>query len=345
MDLVEEHFMKTDHTCITFNDDHAFCVRPDEVDSLVEKIRRKNNPYCRLDDFKQYGGGNVHVLTFEKPGANRQNMRRLFVSRPHAFEPAGTAACMEFAKLLLGMDEYEGRFSDWRQKIMDHVIITVVPDANPDGSNRAPVKFWDGSGESYEEFLMWMFGKTHDDPPKLIQRVDRWDDRKVHPAHIGLTYERINEHEYVEPNRDYESTFFKSFFSMNDEYHYDTWIDLHQTEFIDSPANAMVLLPAAWQDMDEKRRNAHLALGRAIHDRWRAEGGNPIDEPITPYGGDSENDARQREYLKKVWAGVTDNVMHLTIEIQNHSPKTPPPMQVSLELAAVLETLEQMINT
>jgi hypothetical protein len=228
-------------------------VTPDEMDLLVEELSASSSPALRIDTFRQYTGRNVYALTLTEPSHDPEDKRRLFVSRPHAHEPAGTAACAELVKSLVGYKDYAERNADWRKWVLENFVVTFVPDANPGGSQRAPVKFWDGLKIPNEQFFLWMFGESGETPGERFPRVAAWDMRKVTPpALLGIAYEQIDEYTYVEPNRDYRSTFFRSFFELDEVHHYHVWLDLHQTEFINSDRNTQVNLPTCYDELSEE---------------------------------------------------------------------------------------------
>lgn len=313
--------------------EHPFVVFPSEVDALVKQVKG-----AKVFAFKQFTGHTAWALTFGADGV-LDHKKKLFVSRPHAHEPAGVAACTELIQALAGLGVYAGAWDDWRNWVLSNFVITLVPDANPMGSERAPVKFWDGSEIPNEKFFLWMFGESGETPNERFPRVACWDRREVtEPALLGIAYEQIDDFVYVEPNRDYRSTFFKSFFELDEEYHYDVWLDLHQTEFINSNRNADVHLPTCMYDLPEDMQEKHHSLGNLLHDCWRREGGVPRDTPSIPY----QNNATQKAFLDAVWKPISERMVHVVTEIQNNNERTPIAMQVHLQLAAMMETLYWM---
>ena len=313
--------------------DYGYVVFPNAVDALVEQVVG-----AQVDRFEQWSGHTVWAITFGDDG-DVSTKRKLFVSRPHAHEPAGVAACGELIRALAGLGDYADGWQDWREDILSKFVITLVPDANPMGSARAPVTFWDGSKIPNEQFFLWMFGESGEKAGERFPRVACWDKREVvEPALLGIAYEQIDDHIFVEPNRDYRSTFFKSFFELDKKYQYDVWLDLHQTEFINSDSNSDVHLPTCLYDLPEEMQTKHQSLGDALHVCWRKAGGVPRDTPSVPY----QNNATQKAFLDAVWKPISERMVHVVTEIQNNNPKTPAPMQVHLQLAALMETLDWM---
>jgi hypothetical protein len=318
---------------------HLYHVTPDEVDVLVGELEAMGVPELDICSFRQYSGRNVHALTLTDPESDNGGKQRLFISRPHAHEPAGTAACTELAKALAGYEDYADQNGGWRQWVLENFVVTLVPDANPGGSQRAPVKFWDGSEIPNEQFFLWMFGESGDTPGERFPRVDTWDSREVTPPSLlGIAYEQIDEYTYVEPNRDHRSTFFKSFFELDTLHHYGLWLDLHQTEYVNSDRNCHVGLPTMYDALPQVLQEQHLELGDAVHARWAREGGTPYDHPLASY----QNNQVQRDFLARVWAPISGRMVHLVTEVQNNNIRTPVATQVRLQLAAVLETMAWM---
>ena len=317
--------------------DYVYHVYPHEVNALVREL--DGTPELTTNTFRQYSNHIVQALTITDPRVDRSTKKALFVSRPHAHEPAGTAAILELAKALLGQGIYKETHPSWRSHILQNYVITLIPDANPFGSERAPVKFWDGSEIRNEQFFLWMFGESGEKPGERFPRLADWNLQEVTPpALLGIAYEEIEKNIYVEPNRDYRSTFFQSFFDLDPTYHYDVWLDLHQTEFINSERNTEIHLPTCHDDLPNPLKDQHYALGAAIQRRWQDSGGISSNKPKVPY---RTNDI-QRDFLTKVWLPISSRLIHVVTEVQNNNPRTPTPMQVYLQGVALLETLEWM---
>ena len=320
-------------------DESQYHVTPDEVDALAAELQAMDVAGLRIDDFPQHGGRRVHTFTLDCQGEGSEARRRLFVARPHAHEPAGTAACTELVKAITGYGDYRSSNGEWRRWVLERFVLTLMPDANPTGSQRAPVKFWDGTTIPNERFFLWMFGESGEVVGERFPRVDAWDMREVAPPSLlGIAYEQIDAFTYVEPNRDTRSTFFRAFHQLDETYAYEVWLDLHQTEYINSDRNAHVALPVCLDELPPDVQERHRSLGEAIHARWREEGASPFDHPEAPY---RTHDV-QRNYLAKVWRPITERMVHVVSEVQNNNVRTPVQTQVRLEMAAVLEAMSWM---
>ncbi len=317
-------------------------VTPDEVDKLVKVLEGLNRPYLRVDRFKQYMGRSVYALTFANLEAAPK--RRLFVSRPHAHEPAGVAAIMALARILADDGEYGAPYAAWRDWALKHFVITLVPDTNPGGSQRAPVKFWDGSLMTNKQFKRVMFGESGTTKGEQFPRVAAWDAREVtFPRRVGIAYEQIDEYTYVEPNRDTRAMSFKSFFALDEEFHYDVWMSLHQTEFLNSDLTCKTNLSTVHDELPVKLQDLDVALGNAILARWRkVDGVRASEKPMIGYNYDADEARRQKAFLSKVWRPIYVRMVAMTTEVHNNNPVTPPELQVRLQLLSMLATLDWM---
>ena len=132
--------------------------------------------------------------------------------------------------------------------------------------------------------------------------------------------------------------FFRSFFECDNTRHYNVFLDLHQTEYVNSDRNTHVGLPTTYETLPETIQEQHRSLGEAIHRRWRQEGATPIDHPVITY----KNNPTQRDFLARVWGPISERMVHIITEVQNNNTRTPVSMQVRLQLAAVLETMVWM---
>ncbi len=302
-------------------DEDDLIATPDEADRHVERYETAEN--VRLDRFTQYGGRTVYALTVGDGPIG------VFVSRPHAHEPAGTAASWLMLKWLSGSDT---AMATWRQDVWSRFTLTFVPDANPGGSERAPVRFWDGTRIPNETFFLWMFGERGDAPGERFPRVPSWDDREtVPPRLLGIAYEQIDDRTYVEPNRDHRSTFFRSFFEMQEQRAYESWLDLHQTEYVGSKNNCHINVPTGLSSFAPDLQERYVAMAESIHERWREEGAHPRDHPGSGYPRRSG----QAAYLNKAWDEIERTLYHLVTEVQNNNTRTPVRTQVRLQVAAV----------
>lgn len=299
-------------------------VGPDEADAFVGGL--DGNPDVEVQAWRQFGGRDAYRITLGTRG-----MPHVFVTRPHAHEPAGTAACFEVLRRLVQRPD-----DAWSAWVLGNFRLSFLPDANPGGSQRAPVKFWDGGAYPNEVFFLWMFGEAGEKEGQRFPRVDAWDMRQVVPPRlVGIAYERLDEHTYVEPNRDHRSTFFRAYFALHAAEPVDLWLDLHQTEYVGSEYNCHINLPLGYDDLSAPMQQHCTRLGQAIHERWRGEGARPRPALAVPY----RNNPDQFNFLKAAWGPISARTLHLVTEVQNNNPKTPVGRQVWLQLAAIDQAL------
>lgn len=308
-----------------------YVVTPDEVDAEVACIEGEAD--VRVDRYVQFGGRTAYAITLP---CRPEGSLRLMVGRPHAHEPAGTAACFEMVRQLIDLDSEN---EAWRDAVRDRFTVTFMPDANPSGSQWAPVRFWNGAEIPNETFFLWMFGGSGEKNGERFPRVGCWDLREVvEPALIGIAYEQIDDYVFVEPNRDHRSTFFRSFFELDAELGYHVWLDLHRTEYLGSENNCHINMPTALNACSDVLKALYSNIGRAIITRWKDEGANPRPKPQTPY----RNRSDQFEFLRKGWQGIASRLVHIVTEVQNNNVRTPVQTQVVLQLTAIDTTMRWM---
>jgi len=306
-------------------------ARSYQVDRQVRLWQRDHADLMDVDYVDQYVGLKAYAITVTNFSIPSEKKEKLLFSIPHAHEPAGTVACMNVINQLLtgqNLDESESDISD-RQKILDKCILSFIPDANPDGRSRAPVDYWDGTKYTNDEFWTFMRGRDPE-TKKMWKRMGRWSIRNEVPETIGIVYEHISEHEYVEPNRDFDSAYFRLVKRVWAKYGYGRWLDIHQTEFENSKYNAMVILPIVQDELPEHIQKANVQWADEIAKRWKEIGAEPIPES-KPLGYTGE----QGEYFRRTWREFMPMIPEITTEIQNNNTRTHPNMQAQLQEVAI----------
>ena len=313
-------------------------VRPAQTEPKLLAWAKQYPTQVALEPQKTLGGHTAYAVTVTNRSLPDGPKRKLLVAQPHAHEPATTAGMMNvLAQLLDGVDLLGRPTTLDRRRILDQTVLTFIPDGNPDGRAKAPADWWDGSQYSNQEFLDFVFGREADG--RRAKRVGRWSAREHQPALIGFVYEKINDHEYVEPNRDRESTYFKLILRMRERYEYDLLLDLHQTEFERSPYNAMILLPFMQKQLPEPIQDRNVRWGRAIIEAWRALGEKPMPDPVPlGYGED------QIQYFRKCWGEIYQRTPCLGVEVQTNSPRTPPRAQMALIEASIRASIDRLLE-
>lgn len=280
----------------------------------------------------------TYALTVTDREVPDEGKRKCLFAVPHGHEPAGTVACMNVLSQLLEGCELDGSETSLdREAILRRTLLTFIPDANPEGRSRAPEDWWDGLRHTNEAFLKVAFG-IDAETGERFKRVDRWRTTEDRPSLVGIAYERIDEVTYVEPNRDWDSSFFRLIHRLTERQKYDQVLDLHQTEFERSPHNCMVLLPITWDTLPDTIRGYSQAWAEEITDAWREmEDADPRVPIALGYTG------QQRAYFEARWGAMYRACPHLTVEIQNNSPRTPPDLQRRLSEAAIWVSVERLV--
>lgn len=306
-------------------------ARPYQVESQIHKWQKDHSDILDIDSVDQYVGLKAYAITVTNKAISSDSKEKLLFSVPHAHEPAGTVACMSVINQLLTGQNFDGSASDIRdrQGILDKCVLSFIADANPDGRSRAPVDYWDGTKYTNDEFWTFMRGRDPE-TKKMWKRMGRWSMRNETPETIGIVYERLNDHEYVEPNRDFESAYFRLVRLIWKKYGYGRWLDIHQTEFENSKYNAMIILPIVQNELPEHIQKANMEWANEIVKQWQAIGAEPIPES-KPLGYTGE----QAEYFRKTWREFMPMIPEITTEIQNNNARTHPNMQAQLQEVAI----------
>jgi len=309
-------------------------VRPWHTEPQILSWAKQHAELVTLDREQTYQGRTAYAITVTNPATDLAGKQKLLFSQPHTHEPAATAAMMNVLAQLLDGRHLDGRPSDLpRQAILDRALLTFIPDGNPDGRARAPEDWWDGTKYPNDEFGKFMFGRKADGG--RFQRVDRWSNREFQPAFIGIAYEQINDHEYVEPNRDRESSFFQLVLRNSARYGYGYHLDLHQTEFEKSKYNAQMILPCLQNELPPELRDRNQRLAEAIVEAWGEAGAEPMPK-VAPlaYGED------QLRYFRRCWGDIYRARCQVSTEVQNNNVRTPPRKQMELEEIAIRTAIE-----
>jgi hypothetical protein len=321
----------------------AWLSHPDEVDAKVRDWQAARPDTFAAEAKTQFAGRPVWALTVTDKSVPDEDKRKLLCFKPHAHEPAPIAAQMNVVHQLLTGETLDGRPSKFdRERILRECLLVFMPDANPDGTARAPVEAWDGSQYTNDEFWAWMRG-IDPETGKMWKRVDLWDDRQENPLPLryGIVYEQISPHEYVEPNRHHASTLFQWIFEWLRRFpRWDQFLSLHQTEFVNQPLNCMMILPCLYHELPPEIQEYSRQWAEEIVAAWgTVEGALPLDriEPLKYTG-------QQRQYFVERWGDLYPRVPIITSEIQNNSPQTPPVLQQRLNEVAIRVSIERLLQ-
>ncbi|MEW6355078.1 MAG: M14 family zinc carboxypeptidase [Planctomycetota bacterium] len=314
---------------------------PHQVDKLVEQWQEKYPRYLIVDFLTQHLRQKVYMLTVTDRDAPQRGKKKQMFTVPHAHEPAGTVGSLNFIHQLLTGHHLDGTASTLdRKRILEKTLISFNPDSNPGGRMRSPVHFWDGTRYTNEEFWAWMRGI---DPETLsmFKRVARWSIREENPLRIGIVYEQLNEHEFVEPNRDMGSSLLRLVVRYCNKWRYDQYLSLHQTEFQGRAdrANAMIILPVVQTEIGQELQECNMNWAMDIIGQWKRAGARPI-EAVKPlnYG------EPHRSWFIECWGWLEKQMPCITVEIQNNNPDTPPEKQLLFMDVAIRESAERLLR-
>ncbi|MBD3182061.1 hypothetical protein GF312_07205 [Candidatus Poribacteria bacterium] len=316
-------------------------VKPHQTETKFLEWGQEYPHLVELDSICQYVGLNAYSITLTDKSISLDQKEKLIFAVPHAHEPAGTAACMNYINQILTgkhLDQTESEIYN-REEILQKCVLTFLSDPNPDGRSRSPVDYWDGTKYTNEEFWTFMRGRDPE-TKKMWKRMDRWSIQNENPETIGIVYEQVSSHEYVEPNRDFGSAYFRLIKRAGEKYGYGRWLDLHQTEFEKSKYNAMIILPIIQNELPEHIKQANVEWADAIVDSWKKCGAQPMPES-KPLGYTGQ----QAEYFKRTWREFMPIIPKITTEIQNNNLRTPPEMQEKLEEEAIKVSVDLLIRS
>ncbi|MHB0877501.1 MAG: hypothetical protein ACYC5O_15795 [Anaerolineae bacterium] len=328
-------------------------VYPWQVDLQVAMWRRRHPRLLQTDSVAQYTRHKVHALTVTDPDVPAERKRRHLFYVPHAHEPAGTAACLNFVSQLLTGHHLDGAPSTIaREDILGGAILTFIPDANPYGRARCPEPYWDGRRYNNREFINMVFGigdlySQEVEKPRWerYKRVIAFNTEEVAPARIGLVYEPVSATEYVEPGRyDERSSLVRLIRRLLESHRYDQVLNLHQTEFEGrARENCMLIAPDGLPQMPGGKQQRLLAWAKKIEATWRAVDGEPITLSV-PARIEAETGVQRR-----LFGSLDDELdrdgLSLLVEIQNNSPRTPAEEQLLLADAAIWSSVEFLLST
>ena len=291
-----------------------------------------DSPLVHLDTVHQYDGGSCYAVT-----VGRLDRPRLLFAVPHAHEPAGTVACLDFICQLVTGRNLEGEATALhRDAALDRFALTFIPDANPAGRERAPEDVWDGTKLTNNAFLDIAFGTLRGG--QRFPRPGRWCDEEYSLERLGIVWEQIDRMTYVEPNRDLDSSLCRLVARALQAAPCRAMLHLHQTELENSPRDCFAILPVMFEDLPADLQQANEAWAKALIAAWQAVGGNPIPEPThLGYGED------QLRLFRAAWAHVHQSMPTITVEVQNNNTRTPPAKQLLLSGTAIRATVDHLL--
>lgn len=311
-----------------------------QLEEKIAEWRRIAGSSMIVDEIVAFSGHRVYAITLSDFSVDRSLKKAVYVSQPHAHEPGTTAGMADLIEQLVTGRDLAGapcRFD--RERVLADTVVTFNPTGNPFGRENAPFPYYDGSHYTPEQFRCLIFGEDPEQPGKQWKRVDLWDIReeKHVPNPLGIVYEPVDDFRYAEPNRCQLSSYFKLFYKMDDMYHYDYWLDLHQMMFVDNQFrdtgySCQIFLPLAGA-VSESRAAENAAWAAAITDAWLKEGYAAKPPISTPYSG------VQADYFRQNYKEIHKRMSRISTEVINNRPHVPVDVQVKAQSAAIEATL------
>jgi hypothetical protein len=320
--------------------EEIFVAKPGQLEKKIAEWTAQAPEILQVDAVASYSGHNVYGLTISDFSVPREEKRAHYFAQPHAHEPGATAGMIDvIEQLCTGQDLWGWPTPLDRQRILTESVLTFNPIGNPQGRAAAPVRYWDGSRHTNDEFWCWMRGEDPENPGQMWKRLDIWDDREENaPKPVGIVYEQIDAHRYVEPNRHQSSSYFRLFRKLDARYGYDRWLDLHQTEFVNSPHTCEILLP-----LEGLTQGAIAATNRRWGERivaaWYHAGFRALPQPVPlSYTG------VQAAYFRRNWEALHRRMNIITTEIKNNALDAPPQFQLRAQVIAIQESIQALLE-
>jgi len=316
-----------------------FLAKQAQLEAKIAEWRERAGPRLEVDSVTCFKAHKVYALTLTDPSVPLERKRRHYVAQPHAHEPGTTAGMIDAIEQLVTGKDLAGETTTLDvEAALAKTVLTFNPIGNVQGRERAPVLYWDGSKYTNEQFWCWMRGEDPDNPGTMWHRFDLWDiqEHKA-PDPVGIVYEQIDDCRYVEPNRSHLSSYFRLFFKMDERFRYQLWLDLHQTEFVRSPYDCMIILPIAGLAEGEIAA-AGKAWGERIVAAWKRAGYRPKPD-VRPLGYTGQ----QAEYFRKAWGEINQRLCKVTTEVKNNAPDAPPDFQLKAQSIAVIESVRRLL--
>lgn len=321
----------------------GWVYHPQEIERLLRQWETEHGDLLRLEAERQFCGLNVWAATVTGPG-DATNRPKMLCIVPHAHEPGGTAASMEFlSQLITGRSLADEPGSIPRERYLAEAEITLIPAGNPDGLRRSPLPAWDGTVVDNEEFWRVMKGLGPDGASQLAW-LPELDAVATEAKAVGIVYEQTGPTTYVEPNRSQGGALWRLVDRLADGCPYRQFLNLHQgmeawadkDTWLEYPTDDW--LPAAAQEYC-------LGWSEAVLDALEAVGAKPERktghyETYRHTPGWSE-DGRRLPWIID-WLTLKSGTSELTVEVQNNNPRTPAAKQRLFALTAIVAGVEYL---
>lgn len=328
--------------------------KPDEINPKILKWEKQFPDIVTVDTEKQFSDDPVYAITVTAPTSSKK--KNFMVTVPHAHEPAGTAASMNYLNEIITGTNLEGIPTKLpRKEILDKLRLTFIPMANPYGIKKSPVDWWDGSKYSNEEFAYIMQGRLLNNPPIGIvgefwhyhpifnQKADRLEN-------IGIVWEKLSDSLYGEPHFYKGCAWWKIVEKLTQKFYYDLYIELHQGMEGWDEMDTLVIHPREHWIPETSVKYAD-EIEAAVIAKWKQAGAlpHPGDKDYyrragTGWPPDLENPS-ERSKMSGDWLSIKYGTPQLTIEVQNNNKRTPAEEQLLYQQTAIEACVERLMKT
>jgi len=325
--------------------------QPREVETQLLEWSKTYPDKLQLDWAKQFTGDTVYAATVS--GAWGKATKNLLIAVPHAHEPAGTAASMDFLCQLLTGRTLDGHpAAPACQEFLNHLKITIIPIANPFGRKRAPVDCWDGSVYDNEQFEYIMVGRLREGQDfKLVNAFWHshpiFDQRIECLKEIGIVWEQISAHKYAEPHFFKGTTWWKLIDRLSDEIPYHFFAELHQGMENWEEYDTLAIYPnESW--IPQSALDFSEKVHQHIREKWIQAGANPHpgDPDYYQRAGRScfrPDEPSERRRFSIDWLTEKCGTPFITVEVQNNNSRTPRDEQLKYAEAAIEACAEVLL--
>ncbi len=319
--------------------DEARCwvSHPVEWQPLFRRWHEQFPERTRLHAWAQIGGQQVLALTIGAAvdAAGSLPGFRMVAAVPHAHEPAPTAAAVDVASQLLCGTHLDGSPTALPvDGILSTTLVTLLPDTNPQGRSRSPVRCWDGTQCDNVTFSRHAFGIAADG--ERFGRYPEWRLSEHHPRQVGLVYEQVDTDIYVEPNTGRKSTYARAIDELFAVYRYTHLLEMHQHE-----GSQVTLLPGDFEEQSPADQEHTLQWAQRLFAAWHGLGAQTESRPRVLYRGQP----RQQLFLD-FWRGRCPGMLRLNSEVRNNrlQPAGVEPTPLAYQFRTALAALEATVT-
>ncbi len=318
-------------------------VHPDHIARKVEQWEKDFGSFLKVHRARQFTGETIFALTITDPDVPADRKKLAAFLNVHTMEYGACAGIMNFACMLLtGRDLLNRGVPFDAQEFRKQLIVTLIPDSNPQGKLRLPFAFTDGSqldntdGDTLHRIY---YGVCQG---KLFRRCPAWRMSEEHVELTGAIYEKISADDFVIPDMDLRSTVLRMLDGLGYQYHYQLVGHMHQAEFLDIEENcycATSIEPWISPPMQELQ----IEWANRVIDSWRKAGGRPISQiDHHKWGANTWVTEPATGFVCKMGMDFTTlrfNCPSIIMETQMNDPKTPPEEQMRLTSVAIEESV------